>query len=197
MDIDSYSRRIIQQELKRRQNKNISYSLRAFARDLEISPGYLWDFISGKRSLSKKKALKIAETLNLNKEDTHSFILSSQCTEDDYKTGGLLYQLVSYWHHFAVLSLSKDPNNKANAKWIAERLVIKEQEAQEALELLLSQELVKIENGKMISFQQDKAKGPLEKEAFHKIDMKFFDQVVLRLKEKKLMGVLSELTRHK
>ena len=158
MNIDSYSRRIIQQELERRQKKKASYSMRALARDLEISPGYLWDFISGKRSLSRKKAIKIADSLRRNDLDRESFILSSQCTKDDYEIGGELYQLVSYWHHFAVLSLAKDPNNQADPKWIAQRLVIKESEAEEALNLLINQKLISVKLGKMLPFEKQHRK---------------------------------------
>ena len=193
MDIDSYARRIIQKEFERRQAKNISYSMRALARDLEISPGYLWDFISGKRALSQKKAIKIAEALKVKDLDKKSFILSSQCTKDDYEIGGELYQLVSYWHHFAVLSLSKDPNNQADPKWIAKRLVIEESEADEALTLLVKLGLVKIKEGRMNPFEKKTTETSLEKAAFNKIDMNFFNQVVLRLKEKKLMGLMSQL----
>ena len=163
--------------------------MRALARDLEISPGYLWDFISGKRSLSRKKAIKIADSLRRNDLDRESFfILSSQCTKDDYEIGGELYQLVSYWHHFAVLSLAKDPNNQADPKWIAQRLVIKESEAEEALNLLINQKLISVKLGKMLPFENEAEGKSVEAAAFKKIDMKFFNQIVIRLKEKKAYG---------
>ena len=193
MDIDSYARKTLREELKLRQKKNESYSMRAFARDLDISPGYLWDFTSGKRSLSEKNARKIAQILKMNQDEQKSFVLSSQCKKNDYQKGGELYQLISYWHHFAVLNLSKDPMNEATPKWVAKRLLITEEEAKTALELLIETELITIVKGKMISFERDNPKLSLEEAAFSKIDMNFFNKIILRLKQKKLMKVVSDL----
>ncbi len=50
-------------EFANRKEKNIQYSLRAFARDLNVSKTALSDVLAGKRNFSKKAALKIADRL--------------------------------------------------------------------------------------------------------------------------------------
>ena len=46
---------ILKKELTQRQSNNPAYSLRAFARFLEISPATLSQIISGKRGVSVKR----------------------------------------------------------------------------------------------------------------------------------------------
>lgn len=48
--------RLLENELIQRKTDNSRYSLRAFARDLEISPGFLSHLIKGEKSLSPDKA---------------------------------------------------------------------------------------------------------------------------------------------
>lgn len=51
------------QEYYRRREKNPAFSLRAFARILEISSGRMSELLSQKRRLTEAMALKIAEKL--------------------------------------------------------------------------------------------------------------------------------------
>ena len=62
----SECQKILLNELNIRKEKNAMYSLRAFARDLEIGSTSLSDVLSGKRLLSKKNLEKISETLSLS-----------------------------------------------------------------------------------------------------------------------------------
>ena len=54
---------LLEQELARRQSRNLRYSLRAFARDLQLSPAFLCQVLSAKRGLSAKSADRISNTL--------------------------------------------------------------------------------------------------------------------------------------
>ena len=49
-------RSILEWELQRRRSHNSRYSLRAFARDLRLSPSYLSEVLAGKHHLSKARA---------------------------------------------------------------------------------------------------------------------------------------------
>lgn len=57
-------------ELKRRVDKNSAYSLRAFAKNLQIEPSLLSKILSGKHNLSHAMLLRLCEKLHL---DANSF----------------------------------------------------------------------------------------------------------------------------
>src|SRR5690349_9780104 len=59
--------------LERRQH-NPRYSLRALARDLDLSHGFLSLAMSGKRKLSPYQTLRLAKIAGLNARDTASLI---------------------------------------------------------------------------------------------------------------------------
>lgn len=65
---------IIENEFKKKQMRNKRYSLRAFARDLEVSQSTASLLIRGKTGLSKKKAHIIAQKLGFTGEDLHYFV---------------------------------------------------------------------------------------------------------------------------
>jgi plasmid maintenance system antidote protein VapI len=54
-------RDLIKTELNERLARRVGYSLRAFARDLKISPGYLSQVIAERRGLSEAKAHTLAQ----------------------------------------------------------------------------------------------------------------------------------------
>ena len=56
---------ILKAELEKRQRANARYSLRAFARDLGVSPSNLSEILQRKAGLSRIKAQEIAKKLNL------------------------------------------------------------------------------------------------------------------------------------
>jgi len=59
---------ILQQTLFSKQQKNKRYSLRAFARDLKISPSFLSEVLNGKYGISKQLANQIADRLGFNED---------------------------------------------------------------------------------------------------------------------------------
>lgn len=64
---------ILQQTLFTKQQKNKRYSLRAFARDLKISPSFLSEVLNGKYGISKQLAGQIADRLGFNSEENQHF----------------------------------------------------------------------------------------------------------------------------
>jgi uncharacterized protein (TIGR02147 family) len=62
-------RTLIQNHLSRRLAANPRYSLRAFARDLGLSPAYLSQILSGKRGLAVRKARAVLEKVGLTPEE--------------------------------------------------------------------------------------------------------------------------------
>lgn len=71
-------RSILKEQLQSRQELNSSYSLRAFAKKLELSPSKLSEVISGKKRLSSKRAEDVVNKLELSDNERELFVLSAQ-----------------------------------------------------------------------------------------------------------------------
>ncbi|WP_413582824.1 DUF4423 domain-containing protein [Bdellovibrio sp. HCB288] len=154
MDITIKS--LLMQELAKRQTRNSSYSLRAFARDLGIGSTTLSDVMGERRSLSKTNLEKVMERLLLSP-------LERELLWAEYRQGSskieidkdLLLQedtfrMISDWYYMAIMNLAQIPTNKAHPQWIAKRLGIKEAEAEDALERLFRLELLKKSRNRLV-----------------------------------------------
>ena len=75
--MDYNALKLVKKELNSRKNRNPNYSLRSFARSLDVSPSRLSEILSGQR-MSKKMANKFANQLGLMEEDKIEFIESIQ-----------------------------------------------------------------------------------------------------------------------
>jgi uncharacterized protein (TIGR02147 family) len=71
-------RTILLEHLQRRQFSNGAYSLRAFARDLKLSPASMSLILSGKQGLSIKSATTVSEKLALSSSEKELFLISVQ-----------------------------------------------------------------------------------------------------------------------
>ena len=66
-------RKILSEEFRRRMKRNLNYSLRAFSRDLNISPSSLSKILRGKQGLSPSMARKICSILNFDENKSQLF----------------------------------------------------------------------------------------------------------------------------
>lgn len=164
-------RLLLQRELERRCRDNPRYSLRAFARALEMSPTILSLVLSGKRPLSKKAALKLPNSLHLSSEDCLTLTrwaehrargqqaVSSAATLAETNAHQMSldsFALLSDWHHFAILSLLEVPGSRFEARWIARHLGTSVAEARGAIDRLQRMEIVEKRDG-----QWRQAVGPI------------------------------------
>lgn len=142
-------------ELAKRQTRNPSYSLRAFARDLNIGATTVSDVLADKRSLSKTNLKKVMERLFVSPLDQEKlwadYKALSHRPELDDRTylDETTFRLIADWHYIAILNLAKIKNNQATSQWISERLGIKKADAEEALERLLHLGLIKKTRGRL------------------------------------------------
>ena len=119
---------ILFQELDRRKSLNNSYSLRAFARDLDISASGLSQILSRKQGVSIKVADKIVGKLTCSENEKKWFCESVgalharsskvkiKCKSkiDEYENSKTefsviqleYFKVISDWHHFAILELT-------------------------------------------------------------------------------------------
>lgn len=158
--VPSY-RDFLKQELEKRCKLNSRYSLRAFARDLCISPSLLCEVFSEKHGFSKRLANRIATRLGLEglqkdqfcvlveSEDSRSprnrkkakiqlKRLQAMSHENTYHMLELdHFALISDWYHYAILELTYTDNFQNNKRWIAKNLNISESQVAIALERLI------------------------------------------------------------
>ncbi len=150
---------ILLNELATRRNRNALYSMRAFARDLNLGLGSLSEVLSGKRDLSKNNLVKVLQNIEL-KPEQKDFLLRKQAPPP--KSPEALHQLlledqfklISDWYYLAILNLAKLKKNKAAPPWIATRLNIEVYLCIEALERLQRLNLLKIEKNRLVRTSQ-------------------------------------------
>lgn len=145
------AQKLLINELHVRKERNASYSLRAFAQHLGFSPAHLSQLISGKRNFTADSLSMIAQRLCLSPDEEQRLLMTTlwrrqgeesvpvqkrQLKEDEFR-------LISDWWNFAILSLAKLKNAKADSAWISDRLGISKSEAQISLERLLRLNLIK------------------------------------------------------
>ena len=97
---------LLKSALQERFSKNPQYSLRSFARATGISHTVLSLVLSGKRRLSKKATLKLADYLDLGPQDKQSLLRSHLgAAPDAFQTLQLdAFEVISDWYHYAILS---------------------------------------------------------------------------------------------
>jgi uncharacterized protein (TIGR02147 family) len=172
---------ILKLELADRCQTNPQYSLRAFARDLGISPARLSFILSGKRGLSENAAKEIAEKLGLNQleaeyfsnlviaSDSRSKVKRTLAKEkltkmrQHQKTSKSVsleaFRIIRDWYHYAILELTMLNDFKSDLGWIAKRLGISKFEAEQAIERLKKLELLEDKNGHLVQTEPNLTTG--------------------------------------
>lgn len=136
--------RTLSEALTNAKIKNPAFSLRAFAKRLKINPSALSEILNGKRCISEGLAKRLVDNLALDPKSRQSVLsLFEPETQDEKKSDNYLelsvdqFKVISEWYHFAILSLAETEGFQSDVKWVAERLKIKVQEVQHAVERLL------------------------------------------------------------
>jgi uncharacterized protein (TIGR02147 family) len=153
-------------ELDHRRRGNPNYSLRAFARDLGVSPAFVSYLLKGERSLSPDKAAVLAKKMNWNSHDSRLFVGLSRYQSTQSEPGRSMikqdlegikkkftkfenlkvdqFNTIADWYHLAILELIEVEGFSSNPTWIAQRLGISVTEASRALDRLIRLKLVAI-----------------------------------------------------
>lgn len=138
--------------------------MRLMATQLGVSPTTLSDVIAGKKHLSDDKASSVAEKLKLNAREARYFRLlvqfqSSKTVEtrtdvaaqlrtlnpklrSDFEIPVDRFTLIADWYHTAILEMTYLERTKLHPQTIAIELGILEEQATEAIELLLRLDLI-------------------------------------------------------
>lgn len=172
MTTERHYQRCLRHELAERLQKNPRYSLRAFARSLQIDPGTLSRILSGRKVLTPELSRKVLRQISLSPKETENFLHSmakayeeegvqrkkSEIKEILKKKAPLkvaerdltpdVFRIISDWYHYAILQLVQEEDCLNDPKWIAGQLGIQEMEAKLAIDRLLELELLHEEKDK-------------------------------------------------
>lgn len=146
-----------------RVQRNPAYSLRAFAKQISISPSQLSEVLSNRNQLSSQSALKVGQRLGLASDEVEYFgLLVQKATAKDpgvreatIERMSLInqnrptqdlsldaFRMIADWYHIPILEMSELPRLQFTPKRIAKRLGITAIEAETAIERLLRLELL-------------------------------------------------------
>ncbi len=152
--IHTFCLEILKREFEQRRLRNSSYSLRAFARDLQVSITALSEVMAGKRDLSRKNLGRMIEALHLSPVECE-MLLDRKIERTPQELARLHLQdeefrLIADWYHLAILNLAKIKDNKAKPAWVAQRLGLSMAEATEALARLRKLKLLEVKAGRLV-----------------------------------------------
>lgn len=120
-----------------RKKKNPSYSLRSFARQLDVHAACLSVILRGKRPLTQKLINRFIQNLALSTKELESCLQDKRNTFTQSQNLSLdTFAIVSQWYHDAILDLMKLDNFKSDISWIASVLEISPTQARNAIERL-------------------------------------------------------------
>lgn len=144
----------LKEELSLRQRNNPRYSLRSFARDLDIHSSTLSQVINNKRNLPFKKAQSVVDALDLNPIERTMFLNSFYKTKtkideieivnltDSHIVANSCYKVLAEWEHFAVLELFDLNAFEVTIESIQKKLDVTKTRAEVVLKNLIDAELL-------------------------------------------------------
>ncbi|MGE3608126.1 MAG: TIGR02147 family protein [Bacteriovoracaceae bacterium] len=163
---------LLNEEFERRKMVNSSYSLRAYARDLNLPAPRLSQILSKKQGISIEIAEDISKKLKFDESKKQWFCssvgaLHSRSFKErikfkekvqHYKSEAKhfseihleYFRVIAEWYHFAILELTYLQDFQNDPIWIANILGITSVEATEAIVRMKSLDLVREEDGRLV-----------------------------------------------
>lgn len=168
---DSDYRKVLLEHFSIRKEFNPNYSLRSFAKFLNIPSPNLSNILNEKQGLSKSSAEAIADKLKLSSEEKNKFVDMVLAKDARSKKEKLLalkrleesqpqkkavlredhFRVISDWHYFAILELMTLKDFQSSHSWISNKLGLSESLVEQSMERLVRLELVKKVDGNYIS----------------------------------------------
>jgi len=175
MEAKQIYQKYLKDEFERRKQRNPSYSLRAYARDLALPSSKLSQYISGDCGISGKKAAAIAKNLHLSPLEIELFVCSAEAChardaltrdlaqaklktllEDAFSTVNMeKFNLIRDWYHLAILELTEVESFQSDLKWIAKALGVEITQVTEAVQRLERLELLDSTSERWVQTQKD------------------------------------------
>lgn len=157
----------IKDDLSLKQRTNPQYSLRAYAKYLGIDSSTLSKVLNGKRALSAKNSVEIANKLKLGPKERTLFLeslyrlktsidkIEIKPFDDRFMLDESYFKVIAEWEHYALLSLFDIEDFDPTFSEIAERLDLTNNRAETVLGNLLTCGLVKNVGGKLVRCHDD------------------------------------------
>ena len=193
--LSSYSE-YLRKEFQRRTCQNPSYSLRAFARDLDLPVSSVSEVMSGRTGISQRRAHQLATKLGLSAEEKAHFqdlVDSSHARNSEKKRRAFervevrlrsrvsdmeeqQFELLSDWRYYVILEALQLKDCEPSAQGIADRTGFRLSVVRELLKQLDRHQLIEWNGEKVTSrldFVRVQPKAPSQvMRAFHKELMK-------------------------
>ncbi|HXH31200.1 MAG TPA: DUF4423 domain-containing protein [Bacteriovoracaceae bacterium] len=143
---------ILKKDFAQKKKRNGSFSLRAFAHQLDVDPSNLSKIFSYqlipkeklKKKLARKAGIEDSELLQLQ-----TFQSTQGLRDSGFRSYELeLFDVISDWYHYGILELVKLKVFKARSAWVSAALGISSETAFKAIERLKKTGLLEVRNGK-------------------------------------------------
>ena len=137
---------VLRERLRAAMCRNPRFSLRSFAGKLGINHSTLSQVLRGKRRLSARALEMVGKRLGLGDDTIRAYAASSRkkvnakTPPEEIRKVHLdldVFQLVSGWHHYAILELIHLRGFRTDSRWIARTLGIAVEDVNIALQRLL------------------------------------------------------------
>jgi|ERR1043166_7294513 transcriptional regulator with XRE-family HTH domain len=137
-------RHFMQAELARRCAQNKQYSLRAFAKFLQVDHSTLSQLLRGSRKLTARTIRRFGVRLGLDEDSVTEFIgaaerspdVDSAALGDIRKLASETAILIAEWQHYAILELVRLQTFRNDSRWVARVLGLSVDEVNIALQRL-------------------------------------------------------------
>lgn len=134
-------RQILEDEYTQRCKKNSQYSLRSFAKSMDIHPASLSLILRGKRECSQNMIDRLKEKLSLSPTQMATLVYQEEQDTTPSKREFInlsmdIFSICSEWYYDAILELTKLPEFDPNPKWISKVLELSINEVQIAISRL-------------------------------------------------------------
>ncbi len=179
-----------------RQQSNPRYSIRAYARDLNVDSSTLSQILNGKRPIPARSAKAFARKLELDPKETTLFVESinrSATSLDDIKIAPLdqrfmldesYFKVIAEWEHYAVLDLYELEDFEPTIQYIEKKLNLTNPRALQVLaNLEICGLLVKDKNGYRKAHPDIRTTEDSRGEALNQAHLEELELAKIKLKE--------------
>lgn len=154
----------IKDDLSLRQKANPSFSMRAYAKYIEVHPATLTQIFKGNRTLPFKNAKKVIEKLNLGPQERTLFMeslfktkisldkieIGTDISEDRFMLDESHFKVMSEWEHLAFLDLFDLKDFILDYSIIAKKLAITVNRVEVVVDNLITCGLLAYHEGKLV-----------------------------------------------
>jgi transcriptional regulator with XRE-family HTH domain len=132
--------KLVKAEFQKKKSRNPRFSIRQYAKKLELSIGALSELLAGKRRLTRARALKIVECLELTEDEKNRlFVLMGETqvgtaaaasSPENIQT---MQEIITDWRNFVILSVLFHADDEKSIPRVAKATCLTEDEVRQRL----------------------------------------------------------------